>query len=902
MKTALILLLVAGLSLAGPAGIEPVVLTGSEGTEQVWFRINTGSGYLYDKPLPPAGPGVSRSDTGVLWVDRNHANAIAQSVAISNDGHHIFANWYLNNERAANYRTLGTEVPMWAAPGKYPWAYGGQQIGISRDGSVLGLSASNGAVKWSGSSRYPDWVFPYSSGVTGYTRVSRTGNRVVTCQDGKLTWLRERDMHVVWTAEVPEPTRLQGIDLSDNGQVVAVTVYDSCIIFDQGERRAAVPIGTSSAGTQYAAALSGDGRMLVTGDYQGYVKLYAWDSIGRSYNLKWQAQVGTPWVAGVAISRDGSKIACGTGYANGKLCVFDSSSSTPVMVYQNYGSTGAYVASVALSADGSRVAAASWGDIAPSGTFRVLTVHNTNGDTTPLVAITRDEEPGSLFCCDISDDGQYVAAGGKAVHAQQMGNGGEVYAILVGAAESRNVGTSAALGPGRHIRAGVPATVSWRVTNYGDSTETFYSYVLITDSADSLLRRDSVLVSGLAPGAFLDVSVAAFTPPAYGQYGFTYYTALVADQYHGDDTLRLLSRCFHDGVPVWVKPPFPEQTVGMSFTPKVGVCNNGSYADAVSITFFIEDSTGNVVYAESASAGTLQPDDTVGVTLPPATIGAPGPHTAIAVTNCPEDFYPSNDTFRYRFQSTYEIIYDDGVPEAFYWVGRRDNDKFYVRFTPTVAPPFAITRGRFFVNMANTPFDYVMVCPDAAGMPDTANPLQVVNNVSAPRAPGWAEFDLDIHRTSSNDFWLICHWPPGSPAVGIGADRDQPIDLRSYFSSNQDPFRQWTTHDWMMRLTQSFEVGTAGPREPTRALSLSVASITTRQGFVNYSVPGPCHARLALYDAVGRLRACLYDGQHEPGTYRRPLAPARVAAGVYFVKLLLPDTGESLTAKLLLVN
>jgi len=894
-------LVLAALAAAVPVGIEPVVATGPDGAEQVYFRIRTEEGTIENLPVTEPSR-TARADTGVLWVDRSHQNAIAQSIAISNDGHHIFTNWYLNNERASYYRTLGTQAPVWAAPGKYPWAYGGQQIGVSRDGGVMGLSAASGAVKWSRSSRYPDWVFSYPALGNGFTRVSRTGNRVVTCQNGVLTALRERDRHVVWTAEVPEPTRLQGIDISDNGHIVAVTVYDSCIIFDEGVRRAAIPIGTSSAGTQYAAAISGDGSMLVTGDYYGYLKLYAWDSTNQRYNMKWQASVGTPWVAGVAISRDGSKVACGTGYANGKLCVFDSSSATPVMVYQGYGSSGAYVASVALSADGGRVAAASWGDIAPSGTFRVLTVHNTDGDTTPLVAVTRNDEPGSLFACDISDDGQYVTASGKAVHAQQMGNGGQVYAILVGAAESRNVGVAAALAPGRHVRVGVSSPVSWRVINYGDSSETFYSHVLITNSADSLLRHDSTLVSALAAGATRDLATDPFLPPAYDTYVFTYYTALDGDEYRSDDTTFAPARCFHDGTPVWIRPPGVEQTVRMTFVPRVGVCNNGSYHEAMAVKLTITDSAGTVVYEESTTTSAIPADDTVAVALPSATLGDVGPHTATALVSCTDDFYPANDTFRLPFLSTYEIIYDDGVPEAYYWVGRRDNDKFYLRFTPTVAPPFSVRHGRFYVNLANTPFDYVMVCPDAAGLPDTANPLQTVYNVSAPVAPGWAEFQLNVTRTTDDDFWLICHWPDGSPAVGIGADATPPIDLRSYFSSNQDPFRQWTTHDWMMRLTQSFDVGAAErPTEP-RALKLHAARPNpfARQFSLGYEVPMAGRVLLRLFDASGRAVATLVDAERAPGRYSVTVGNriASIPSGLYFARLTQPLTGVTRVQKL----
>jgi len=909
MRIILLVVLLSGLTFARQVGIEPVVVTGPDGNLQTYFRINTGTELLNPAGLPASAPPNLPADTGVLWVDRNHRYGICQSVGIAADGHHIFANWYLNAPRADYYRTMGSAVPVWEAFGEYPWAYGGQQIGVSRDGSVLTLARNDAALKWSSSSPYPDWTYPYSAPLYGYSRCSRNGNRVVTCQNGMLTSIRASNGHVEWTAEVPEPTRLQGIDLSNNGQIVAVTLYDSCIVYEQGVRRDAIPIGTTNCGTQYAAALSGDGRLLVTGDYYGYVKLYYWDSTSSRYLLRWQAAVGTPWVTGVAIAADGSRIACGTGYLNGKLCVFDSSSNIPIMVYQNYGQVGAYVASVALSADGSRVAAASWGDTATTGSFRVFTVHNV-GDTTPLVAITRDAEPGSLFACAISDDGQFATAGGKAVHAQRMGNGGEVYAVIIGAAETRNVGTSAVLAPGRYLQVGQPANVAWRVTNYGDSAETFWTHCQIRNSADSLLRHDSVLVTALAPQDTAAVSAAPFTPATYDWYRLVCYTLLVGDSYPADDTMVGLSKCFHDGTPVWARPPNAEQTVNMTFTPKVGVLNNGSYRDAMGIKLTLLDSAGTPISTESLAVGPIPEDDTVTATFRPGAISTPGRYTAMAVVFCPDDRYPQNDTLRQSFCVTNEIIYDDGQWEAFYWVGRRNNDKFYVRFTPTLAPPYSLRHGRIYVNMANTPFDYVMVCPGTATKPDTLTPLQTVTNVMAQSAPGWAEFDLDITRHDSADIWVVIHWPNSSPAMGVGADATPPIDLRSYWSSNQDTFQLWSTHDWMVRLLQSPEVGiVAEPAPGQLRFELAAPAPNPCRDFttLSYTIPQKGLVMLKVFDAAGRLVSVPVSGSLAPGKYRlnwhaqdragRPLPP-----GIYFAKLAAPASGQSAVRKLVITN
>lgn len=905
MKRLLILLLPC--LLMAEVGIEPVNVTGADGRLETYYRINTGNGYVNDGPIERAIVPAFEADTGVLWVDRNHRFAIGAGAAISGDGRNIFVNWYLNAQRASYYRTLGTEVPIWESPGDFTFGSNGQQLGASYDASALAISSVNDARKWSRSSPYPDWSYAYPQPAGAFTRCSRDGGRVVTVSNGQLTWLRASDGVLVWSASVPEPDRLQGLDVSDDGSIVAVTVYDSCLVYNQGARYGQVPVGTSNAGTQYAAAISGDGSRLVTGDYQGRVKLWVYDS--EAYVLRWQATVGTPWVAGVAISRDGSTIACGTGYQNGKLCVFDSSSNVPLWTYQNYGNSGAYVPSVAISDDGGRIAAASWGDIATSGDFRVLTVMN-RSDTTPLVAVTRDQEPGSLFAVDISADGQFVTATGKAVHAQQMGNGGEVYSVLIGATEPVNVGIQGVTTPGRHIQVGTPVTPLAVVRNYGDSTVSVPTHLCIYNSADSLLYHDSVTTAPVSPSEMVEATFASFTPAGYDLYRFQFYTALAGDAYAADDTALVPAKCYHDAAATRVRPPSGDITIGMPMQPGAVLRNWGSYSDAIGYHLTITDSVGSVAFEDSGVSGAITPEESLWARFAQWTPPTVGPYTATASVNVADDLYPANDTVRFDFRVTYEIMYDDGGAEAYYWIGRLDNDKFYVRFTPTIPPPFSVRSGRFLANMANQAFDYVMVCPGSGNKPDTLQPLQVVTNVSTPVAPGWIEFDLDITRHDQSDLWMVIHWRPGSPAIGIGADFTAPLDLRSYLSSNQDTFRLWSTADWMARLTQSPEVGIAGPGTAAplrfgiiRAFPNPFGEVTT----IEYELPAAAKVEIGIYDGTGRrvarpLAAVVESGRHRQDWTGTDNNGAQLAPGVYFAKLRDTGTGAISVLKVALVR
>lgn len=902
MRVSILLLLLAAVAAATPVGLEPVVVTDTDGAERVYFRINTGSGTIEDFPAPlPAAPVTD--DTSVLWVDRNHRAAICQSIALSGDGMHVFANWSLNAERADYYRTLAGNVPRWSAPGAYPHNLGGQQIGASRDGRVLSLSSRTDCLKWSRTSGIPDWTYPWPIEANGFARVSHDGSTVAATQDGRVYAFDAATGDTLWTAPFPSPQRLQGLSLSDDGSIVAVTIYDSCLVYENGIRRPGIPIGTSTSGTQYAAAISGNGDLIVTGDYHGRVRLWRWT--GSEYAMRWSAQAGSPWVAGVGISRDGSTIACGSGFNDGRLSVFDSSSATPLWTYQGYGSQGAYVASVALSADGSRIAAASWGDRATTGTFHVFTVHD-RASNVPLIGITRNEEPGSLFACDISDDGTFAVAGGKAVHAQVMGNGGQVYAVIVGAPDSLNVGMHSVSVPGRHIQVGQNLTPAATVANYGLVTTGLTAFLNISTDTDSLVYSDSVAVADLAPGATRPVTFRAWTPPAYGLYTSVFHTFCPGDAYPGDDTLIIKSKCFHDGRPEYIGPPFAENTVGQELVPSLIVRNNGSYTDALNGRLIIQDSAGTTLYNEIFTTGQLLPESSAVVILAGFTPTDIGPHRAIAIASTLDDFYPENDTLVREFSVTTEIIYDDGRPNAYYWVGRRDNDKFYVRFTPTLPPPLSIRKGRIYVNMANQPFAYVMVCKDAGGLPDTNAVLQLVPNVVTPVAPGWLEFDLDITLRDDNDIWLICRWAEGSQAMGVGADNTPPIHLRSYLSSNQDPFQPWTRHDWMMRLTQSTDLGTEESPAPLRALRLFAPQPNpfTRQLALNYEIPFAAPVELKLYDASGRAVATLAHGIHKPGRHTATwnADAGELSAGLYFARLTLLSTGTTRVQKIVKLN
>ncbi|MEK9136415.1 MAG: carboxypeptidase-like regulatory domain-containing protein, partial [Bacteroidota bacterium] len=95
---------------------------------------------------------------------------------------------------------------------------------------------------------------------------------------------------------------------------------------------------------------------------------------------------------------------------------------TPNWIFSGMGDL---VDEIAISDDGSLLAAVTWGDLANLKADIYIFERNSN---TPVFSVNT---PGSMFSLSMSADGKSVAAGGKAVHARQFGNGGNVYNIGV---------------------------------------------------------------------------------------------------------------------------------------------------------------------------------------------------------------------------------------------------------------------------------------------------------------------------------------------------------------------------------------------------------------------------------------------------------------------------------------
>ncbi|MDM7993374.1 MAG: FlgD immunoglobulin-like domain containing protein [Candidatus Fermentibacter sp.] len=851
--------------------------------------------------VPEAGGASGGYRASTLWVDRAHQNAIAEETAISGGGEGIFTSWYLNNTRVSRYVTCGSSTPQWT----YPVSTGGGNVDIA-SAAGLAWSATNnvlGTLAWLGSGGTPTLMADPGS----HQDISEDGTRLVFADiQNNLVCLNTSTGAVLWTVPISTVGNgIYGVDISANNSRVLVSAYDAStgaqVYSMSNGALVGSPVGNYG---QTRGVISGDGSRFVLGDFNGKVRMYAWS--GSAWQLSAQITSGDSWVTSVAISDDGLTVAAGTlgfsPYKGRVLCIGWPSGGTPSSLWQ-YGSYGDEVSSVAVCDDGSVIVAGSWGQY--GGTSGdVFTAFDHDGGII-FHLLDGIDEPGSIYSVDISDDGSFATASGKAVHAREMGNGGEVYSIQIMAAQQHDVGVVAVLSPAENQQVGNTVTPQVTVSNLGLSSETFGVSAVIRNAGGTTVWSDNATVTGLGAGQETNVSFDSWTIPSYGSWTFTAQTLLAGDSYHGNDTLSTGLRAYHDAAAISVLCPYAENTIGMSASPVVAVQNTGTYTESITVSMQIQIG-GSQVYSQSTTVAGVAAGASAQATLPAWIPAAIGSGQATASVSVADDYVPGNNSALQPVEIVYEIIYDDGEWDTYYWVGSLDDDMFATRFTPTIDTPFRATLFRVHVN-STEPFDWAALCPDnGSGMPDIANPYYTAENLSAPSAPAWLEVPLDVWIDDPGDLWFVTHWPD-TKALGVGTDLDQPRTNRSWWHNASSGWVNMTAGDWSFRLTLEPETGIEGGAGPGE-FSLGLPRPNPSHGSTCIPVEVPASGgamRLAVYDMAGRCIEILAEGEFAAGTHSIrwdgcTADGSAAPAGLYFMRLDAP--GSRQTGRMILIR
>ncbi|MDP8219858.1 MAG: T9SS type A sorting domain-containing protein [Candidatus Stygibacter frigidus] len=363
-----------------------------------------------------------------LWQTSDPA-AICGDVLVSETTQNTFARWQTNTERVSLFEYNGNTA--WEhVVGNLDFDY---PIDMLESGDVLAVGDGNILKILSPDSSTPTWSYTHPYPIRGirlsamadvvfisyYNEVENSsGVQCYTIGDDTPLW------------DFTFPGAAGTLTLSNDASILIYTQYG-------GENSYMWVMDTETGETifqteehnQNPPAISADGSIIVNGDYSGYLWVYEYDEALQTYAELWHYHINgggtSDWIGGMAISADGSTIAAGTltfltGGYNGQIYLFNIYSPTPVWVYEN---AGDYVIDVDLSADGSVLAAAGYGPYGATGDEFFLFRRQSN---IPVYTI---DAPGSMFAVDLSADGTFCTVGGKAVHAREMGSGGNIYSI-----------------------------------------------------------------------------------------------------------------------------------------------------------------------------------------------------------------------------------------------------------------------------------------------------------------------------------------------------------------------------------------------------------------------------------------------------------------------------------------
>ncbi len=843
----------------------------------------------------------------VMWVDRNHEDAIAQNVATTPDGSGIFAGWWLNHMRFAAYASAGLETPVWRYYERTPWNMPVAASNINFSGTGSGMPG----FMWDKDSPLPTHQISVDPTFNGSgTAISGDGSVVVyafagTGSDGVLVACEVATGDTILTRTFDLAQGLNGIDLSDDGSVAVVSCYSAIYVYE-------IPNGTQRTTlynySQNIAKTSSDGSLVTIGTFTGVVYLYAWN--GAEYSTRWIRATQHDWVTAVDVSNDGSTVACGTmdfdggQIVGGKFMMWDAETGGVLIDYAEYGDM---VPSVALSATGEYAIAGSYGKYgATYGDVVTCFIRESN---VPIFQLLDDiDEPGSIFGVAISDSGHYATAGGKAVNAREWGSGGMLYSIQLRDPLTHDVAVSSIDDPSEFITPGVSFTPTATFMNVGTATESFTVTCTITklDSNQVLYTSSSNvtdLTSFVATQVFFSPNV---TLPSDGRYRISFAAEMVGDEDTSNNTLALVSRSWHDLQAVSIASPFDEVTVNWPTIPIATIKNFGSYTETADVLVSIFDSLDAEVYSTINTIYDLAPYASERMNFDgwvPSIVGTYRIQFSVPLA---DDYTPDNNTISKEFRVTNEMIYDDNSSDMSIWVDAYPNStnrKFATRFDPNITLPFTITNVRFYLAPIafSGYFDYVDINPEMDALPDTTSYLFRIENPVLPGPGEWASYDVNVN-TEYQPLWVVLHWADvtdGGPYVG--SDTMPPVERQSwwYSDNNPDGWSHWTLSDWMIRMTL-VEGGQGIGADYVSGLPREIAlgqnypnpfNPTTR---IDFALPNAGNVNLEIYNNLGQKIRSLVDSYLEPGYHSavwdgKTDSGLGASSGMYYYRLTCGD-------------
>lgn len=381
--------------------------------------------------LPQSFGGGVLEDQSVVWS--NYLIDPIYNTTSNTISGYVFAGTYLNEPKEAQLFALG-------GGGTPEWGYGGNEFftdagdgaftlaAVDDDGSGVNVS------KWTGPGNgTPDWTSSFAGyGVSSYGPISVSDDgstiAVIAAPSGADAHLLLFDSGSSTPLIDYVATGLgfpRYVKINADGRYTAFIALATLVVFDRDSLsvRDQISMGASNS----ALDISGDGNLIA----YGWPSMQVMEWAGTFYQNLWSYNAGGNYYLNrIAISTDGSTIvSCWYTLAHNtvKVVVHNSSSSTPLWIYDYPVSSGTYqegTSDIDITDDGSYFIVGTLGDDANLNPE----VHIFQRDGTPQIYYTVDM-PGSMLSVDIKSDGSYATACGKHIHLNAMGRGGDIVMI-----------------------------------------------------------------------------------------------------------------------------------------------------------------------------------------------------------------------------------------------------------------------------------------------------------------------------------------------------------------------------------------------------------------------------------------------------------------------------------------
>jgi len=379
-------------------------------------------------------PGEPR--TGVIWHVHDDAS-IANSICLADTADETWIAQNLNYERLSYLQTTGDGIPIYEADfvPDNPSIVGAASAEDASLGIVILQDPTKVVVRAfnSSSGAAPLWTFSFDAryAATQYRAIDVSADGAIVLAAAYISGGSESLVVVLDGATGAELNRLvtttyvSSVELSDDGTRAVLTEGSTANIIETAGMTSLYSFGVSGSGG--SARLSRDGLTAAAGGFN----CKAYHDTGAGWVQVWSEQESQQWYgAGVAISGDGATLFSASykyiNYLDLTYRIIDLQTSTELArtTTSGTGSSQDTITRAQASQDGDIFAVASWG---------------TDDNAHPEVQVfDRDanligsiDMPGSPFDIDLSRDGRHLVAGGKAVHANQMGSGADAYAYEV---------------------------------------------------------------------------------------------------------------------------------------------------------------------------------------------------------------------------------------------------------------------------------------------------------------------------------------------------------------------------------------------------------------------------------------------------------------------------------------